>query len=547
MTSRTSRLSPKAVRHLLAAGAFAFAFPAGAQAAVSPMLGGFESGGFSEFTQTGVTTGSLNVVSDRAYEGSRSAKATYSGGGANGYSRTIQFVNWTSSEDVWYGAAFYLPTGYKNSLQGASDIMRWDNYGTYASGADYGGVMIHSDDRARVMLGKYTSDPFQTVVPAFDLPEGRWFYLEVHQKFSTTPGNALTEVFIDGQKIAGSTAQNTFGRGADRIRTGIVSITEGKQINPVNLWFDRVSVSTSQRGPIGGATTPPPTTTTTTPTTTTTTPTTTTTTSTTGSTTTTPPPTTTTTTDVGGRVASFEDGTLKEFDVTNLSGNGRATVGTSRAYNGTRSVKFSKLSGATGFARGIFTGSLASNADFWYGGAYYVPSTFKSSLQGGVDILRWDNYGTYQDAGDFGGVRVSSYDKKGRLVVGKLSGAATQLGAEFTVPSDRWFWLEVHQKLSATSGSAVSEVYIDGQKVSSSTSANSYGRGIDRLRSGIVTTTSAQTNALELWNDRVSLTSKARGPVTTSATAARKRAKRLAAKKRAARKRLAAKRRAAQR
>jgi LysM repeat protein len=245
----------KGLAGTLAIGAAILAAAPTASAAVNPKTVDFENGSFSNVSQTGVLEGSLSVTSERAYDGRRSAKATYNGSTSNGYARTIDNISWPSNADVWYGAAYYLPSGYASSLRGGNDIMRWDNWGNYGSGGDYGAIEFWSTDRkARFILGKYSNDPSITLGNTFSLPEGRWFWLEVHQRFSTTSGRALTDVYVDGRRVSSSTRANTFGRPADRLRTGIVAIADGRQSRPLTLYFDRVKVSTSQSGPLGGGT-----------------------------------------------------------------------------------------------------------------------------------------------------------------------------------------------------------------------------------------------------------------------------------------------------
>jgi hypothetical protein len=245
--SRTTRRRLTCLLAAAAAATLAFAGPA--HATVSPLVASMENGSFSEFSQTGVLGGTLSVQAGDGYDGTHSALATYKGGSGNGYARTIENISWSGTQDVWYGAAFKLPTGYAASLQGGNDIMRWDNYGAYADGADYGGVELWSDGKARVMLGKYTNDPGTVLAGPFTLPEGRWFWMEVHQHFSTGAG-ALSDVYIDGTLVAHSTAPNNYGRGADRLRWGIVSIDAGRQTKSLSLAFDRTSIQSSQLGPL---------------------------------------------------------------------------------------------------------------------------------------------------------------------------------------------------------------------------------------------------------------------------------------------------------
>ena len=52
-------------------------------------------------------------------------------------------------------------------------------------------------------------------------------------------------------------------------------------------------------------------------------------------------------------------------------------------------------------------------------------------------------------------------------------------------PRNRWFTLEVRQRLSSAAD-ASNEVFIDGHRVGASTLANTYGRPVDAVRFGAV-------------------------------------------------------------
>lgn len=216
-----------------------------------------QSGDFSKFSQTNALTGSLDVTSG-GYGDPQSARASYSGGGANGYARGIFNVSWQQGDEVWYGGAFYLPAGFHNAMQGQVALMRWDNWPSNPSGADQGGIVINGGDRHSYLERDHESSGSwsQTdLVGPFDLPEGRWFWLEVHQRFSSTAGG-VSEVYLDGNRVGTSTAANMFGRPIERIRYGLVAIAESAQTNPLSLQFDRATVATSETGPVSGLTSP---------------------------------------------------------------------------------------------------------------------------------------------------------------------------------------------------------------------------------------------------------------------------------------------------
>ncbi len=223
------------------------ALPSISSAAVSPLSATLEQGSFGEFSQTNVESGSLSLTSRRAFDGGTSAEATYDGDGENGYSRGIWNVQWANGEDVWFGAAYYLPRGFHANIQGQVDLMRWDNWVSHPSDTDWGGVSIYGSDHRARLLRFGAGRPNDTLVGPIDLPEGRWFTLEVHQHLSSG-GDALSELYVDGALAGQSTKPNTYGREIERIRYGIVAIAEDDQHKPLDLWFDRASAGPETAG-----------------------------------------------------------------------------------------------------------------------------------------------------------------------------------------------------------------------------------------------------------------------------------------------------------
>jgi hypothetical protein len=248
-----ARPAPLTTRRLLTLLVVAFAaltFAAAAQAAPQTAFAGLESG-FDEFSQTNALTGTLTLSSDRAYEGARSAHATYAGGTDNGYARGIWNVDWSDGDDVWFGGAYYLPVGFHKNVQGQVDLLRWDNWETNPNSTDWGGVSIYGSDRRARLLRFGAGRDNDTLVGPFDLPEGRWFWLEVHQRLSDG-GGAISEIYVDGQMVGASSEPNTYGRGVDRIRYGIVAIAAGSQAKPLEMWFDKATVGTQPAGGTAG-------------------------------------------------------------------------------------------------------------------------------------------------------------------------------------------------------------------------------------------------------------------------------------------------------
>jgi len=206
-------------------------------------VGGFESGGFGEFDFSEASNGSLTVTSERAYDGVRSAKASNNAVG-NQYQRAWYDVSWREGSDVWYGMALYIP---RVSDWCWWNPVRWDNYKSFGSSGDVGGVRIDSGS-LYLDQGTYAGQS-RTLIGPVAVPEARWFWLEVHQRLSGSTGSALSELFIDGVKVGSSTAANSLGRQIDMIRYGNVAM-ETNCSQPSSIYFDRASLTNGPLGPL---------------------------------------------------------------------------------------------------------------------------------------------------------------------------------------------------------------------------------------------------------------------------------------------------------
>jgi hypothetical protein len=194
------------------------------------------------FGQTSVKTGG----SPSPYEGSRQLWAVYfpSTGPATGrYNETLP-----NGSDVWYGSAFYLDPGFTANDNVA--LMQWSDPVTNV----HGGVSLRTDDKFHVVRGNIANPAVDTNVgPDFSLPEGQYFWLEVHQRLDTD--NPLTEVFLNGRLISTSAAQNNYPDSAGvptRIDYGIGTT----QTNSFQVHLDRAALDVRQVGALGAPATP---------------------------------------------------------------------------------------------------------------------------------------------------------------------------------------------------------------------------------------------------------------------------------------------------
>lgn len=214
-------------------------------------IAGMETGDFSEFDSINSgTPGTLVIDATRAYEGSRSAHASTPGNSANKYARGIFDVDWKEGTDVWYGAAFYLPSTFFAQAKGWIDILRWDNWTLTQSTQDQGGLALTPEGRL-LLLRKNPPSGDQEIlidVPAPSL--GAWHWLEVHQRFSQSDGSAVSSLWVDSVVAGAKDSRNIYSRPITALRVGIVSTNDPIQTTQLDLWFDRVSITASQLGPV---------------------------------------------------------------------------------------------------------------------------------------------------------------------------------------------------------------------------------------------------------------------------------------------------------
>jgi len=204
------------------------------------------------------------------------------------------------------------------------------------------------------------------------------------------------------------------------------------------------------------------------------------------------------------RLTNFEAGNFSGVDGRSSTG-GRIAVTGDHAYRGRRAARASTR-GTEGFQRVWYDVRWNKGTDVWYGAAYFVPG----KLPCWTMLARWDNYRSFGQGGDTGGVEVEN--GFARLVRGNYDGSNYQrLSENFSLPRRRWFWLEVHQRLNDEDGSALNEVYVDGRRVGSSTKANSRGRQVENIRYGYSALRAQCSGSSTIYFDDVSISSRVRG------------------------------------
>lgn len=260
MSSRTSRrLVSVAFMVLLVVGGmiaaamiFAPAPPEGPMLALNPEADVQELSAFADSEDESVPTstyeGSIEPSESRAFHGSRSTLTSVQSPDGYSYSRVQEEVDWREGDDIWYGAAVYLEPGF-NRAQGVGsvDILRWDNWAEHPDEADHGGLAVLNEGGLGLISEQLGVTEWELLLGPYDLPEGEWVWLEVRQRFSSTDGEAINEVWMDGERLGANTDANYFGRPITRHRVGIIG-TPDPQPGELRMYVDHVVIA--QDGPV---------------------------------------------------------------------------------------------------------------------------------------------------------------------------------------------------------------------------------------------------------------------------------------------------------
>lgn len=150
-----------------------------------------------------------------ASDGANAAKIVTNGGNTGCSCPRMTFEDGFSygpGEEVWIGGSWRVTDPSKLAWS------RLMNLGHFEGSADpdnwYLALMVRNSGM-EVVARRYDTDAGSSVLMApRAIPQNRWFDVDIHLKLSATSGQALTEVYIDGQLVASSTAQNMIGPGS---------------------------------------------------------------------------------------------------------------------------------------------------------------------------------------------------------------------------------------------------------------------------------------------------------------------------------------------
>jgi arylsulfatase A-like enzyme len=225
-----------------------------------------ESGNLAEYDSVQTQSGfSATIVTGHFYEGTHSVQVSYNGnaccsnGPTDGGARlTYNIQGPLVGIEGYYGGAFFFPKDFDTKQVGYMELFRWDNSTTYGAGADKGGIALLSNHKAQLFYGGVNSVPgdadFHTIGPQFTMPYGRWVDIYVHQREHgpTSANTSLNDVYVNGKRVVNVTDPNqvnSAGRGFDRIRFGVTSVTPNQSGHAFDFWFDRGWASTTDPPP----------------------------------------------------------------------------------------------------------------------------------------------------------------------------------------------------------------------------------------------------------------------------------------------------------
>lgn len=195
----------------------------------------------------------------------------------------------------------------------------------------------------------------------------------------------------------------------------------------------------------------------------------------------------------------------------------------SSTYSGDEAAQASVPGGSDNrfarLVRGGTSGSPGSLAyaegdELWFGVAIRLPAGFYDAVPAYFSPLRWDTFGVdrvsrsglalYED----GAFRLF-VERQGEPGQDNLLGETT-----LRLDEERWYWLEIHQRLSSEDGQALNTLFVDEREIATSTRRNYYGDPVSAVRYGIVALSEAdQAPPLTVLFDRPTLGPERIGPV----------------------------------
>lgn len=241
-----------------------------AHAAVVTRLAGVETPTTApyDFDQASTNCSGSSATRDtsKAYAGTASLKVHIEATECSPYARGIFNSNSPNhieeGDNLWFGAAIFLPSGFFSAHTNYTDLIRMDSYvndsGELNEAAKQQSINFASFSNDDIYVQAESNEKTTTLIGPLSpsvLSENTWHWVEIHVVLDKDSGEAFTELKIDGESKGSSTAGNMFsGRAAfNRVRYGLVS-AGSKGSGNLTMYVDRASIDTSERGPLTSTT-----------------------------------------------------------------------------------------------------------------------------------------------------------------------------------------------------------------------------------------------------------------------------------------------------
>jgi Polysaccharide lyase len=346
-----------------------------------------------------------------------------------------------AGDEIWFGGSWRIPEPTRLASSRLMNLGYWTPNADPSTEQYLLGLFSNSPGEMSVVARNYgegNEANWRTLMPDRPIPANRWFDVDIHAKLSPVDGQALTEVYVDGNLVSSSTRRNMMnGNELHFYNAGLSYFWPGNGDTTVYFDAPRLTRGSGSPPPPPGGESPIPTT--------------------------------------WRRHASFELGLATRTDGWEVPPPFTVTPDAEVDANGITAAKIVTNGGNSGcscprmrFDDGF---SYGPGDDVWLSGLWRIPDPSRLAWSRLMNLNHWegqgdpDNWFLALESTQAGTMQVSaaSYaDPDPRMVILPRR----------EIPANQWFRVDLHFRLSPTDGQALTEWYIDRELVGRSTSAN---------------------------------------------------------------------------